>query len=71
MKASIVSSPSKICRCTDLATRLRKDGLDRQQETHLLRLEDATLRIDERDAFAFENDTRLQLRRGQVIVDVS
>jgi hypothetical protein len=35
-----------------LGTRLRKDGLDREQELHLLRFEDATLRIDERDALS-------------------
>jgi hypothetical protein len=37
-----------------LAARLRKHGLDRQQEPHLLRLEYAALRIDERDALALE-----------------
>ena len=55
----------------DLAARLREDGLDRQQEPHLLRLEDAALRIDERDALAVEHEARLQLGRGQVIVDLA
>jgi len=36
----------------DLAARPRKDGLDRQQKAHLLRLEDPTLWIDERDALS-------------------
>jgi len=36
----------------DLAARLREDGLDREQKAHLLRLEDAALRVDERDALA-------------------
>ena len=53
----------------DLAARLWENGLDRQQEAHLLRLEDAALRIDERDALALEDEARLQFGRGQVIVD--
>ena len=53
----------------DPAARPWEDGLDRQQEAHLLRLEDAALRIDERDALAVEDEARLQLGRGQVIVD--
>lgn len=55
----------------DLATRLREHGFDRQQKPHLLRLEYTTLRIDERDALALENKTRLQLSRGQVIVHLA
>ena len=43
----------------DLTARLREHGLDRQQESHLLRLEDAALRIDERDALSVEHKTRL------------
>ena len=52
----------------DLAARLRKHGLDRQQKPHLLRFKDAALRIDERDALAFEDKARFQLIRGQVVV---
>jgi hypothetical protein len=37
----------------------------------LLRFEYTTLRIDERDALALENKTRLQLSRGQVIVHLA
>ena len=48
-----------------------KHGLDRQQEPHLLRLEDAALRIDERNALALEDEAGLQLGRGQVIVDLA
>jgi hypothetical protein len=33
----------------NLASRLWKDGLDRQQEAHLMWFEDAALRIDKRD----------------------
>src|SRR5262245_22742144 len=55
----------------DLAARLRKHSLDRQQEPHLLRFEDATSRIDERDAFTFENEAGLQLGHSQVIVHVA
>jgi hypothetical protein len=47
----------------DLAARLRKYGLYRQEELHLLRLEDAALWIDERDAFSIEDEARLQLGR--------
>ena len=54
----------------DLAARFRENGLDRQQKAHLLRLEDAALRIDERDALALEHKARLQFGRGQVIVDL-
>jgi hypothetical protein len=42
----------------DLAARLRKHGLDRQQEAHLLRLEDASLRVDERDTLTVEDEPR-------------
>jgi hypothetical protein len=35
-----------------LAAGLRKHRFDRQQEAHLLRLEDTALRIDQRDALA-------------------
>ena len=48
----------------DLAARLGEDGLDRNQDTHLLRLEDTPLRIDERNALAVELTTRSQLVRG-------
>jgi hypothetical protein len=34
----------------DLGSRPREDGFDRQQKPHLPRLEDAALRIDQRDA---------------------
>ena len=54
----------------DLAAAFRHDGLDRQQESHLFRFEDATLRIDEGDARAVELETRLQQRRGQLVVDL-
>ena len=46
----------------DLAARLREDGLDRQQEPHLLRLEDAALRIDERNALALETGSPASIR---------
>ena len=55
----------------DLAARLREHGLDRQQEPHLLRLEDAALRIDERDALAVKDKARLQLGRGEMIVNLA
>ena len=55
----------------DLAARLGKHSLDRQQEAHWLRLEDAALRIDEREAFAFEDEARLQLGRRQMIVHLA
>jgi hypothetical protein len=42
----------------DFAARLREHGLDRQQKPHLLWLEDATLRIDERDALARKDEAR-------------
>ena len=48
---------------------LWKDGLDREKIPHLLRFEDAALRIDQRDSLALEYEARLQLSRGQVIVD--
>ena len=46
----------------------RKHSLDRQQEPHLLRLEDAPLRIDYGYALAIENEARLQLIRCEVVV---
>ena len=52
----------------DLAARSREYGLDRKQESHLLRLENAALRIDERDALAVENKTGLKLVCGKLIV---
>jgi hypothetical protein len=55
----------------NFATWLGKHGLDREQESHLLRLEDATLRIYERDAIAVENETRPQFCRRQVIVHLT
>jgi hypothetical protein len=36
-----------------------------------LRLKDAALRIDERDTLAIEDEARLQLGRGQVIVHLA
>jgi hypothetical protein len=53
----------------NLAALLRQNGFDRQKEAHLLRFEDAALRIDERDALTVKHEARLQLGRGQVIVD--
>ena len=53
----------------NLATRLRENGLDGKQEAHLLRLEDAALGIDERNAFSLKYEARLEFIRGQVIVD--
>ena len=47
------------------SARLREDRLDRQQEPHLLRLEDAALRIDQWDTLALEVETWFQVRRGQ------
>jgi hypothetical protein len=55
----------------DLATGLREHGLDRQQVSHLMRLEDAPLRIDEGNAFVLEHETGLQLDRGQMIVHLT
>src|SRR5258707_5984296 len=52
----------------DLAPRLREDGFDRQKEAHLLRFEDAALRINERNALTLKHKAWLQLGRGQVIV---
>jgi hypothetical protein len=43
----------------DFAAWLRENSLYRKQEAHLLWLEDATLRIDERDAIALEHKARL------------
>ncbi len=45
----------------DFAAWSGEDGLDREQEAHLLWLEDAALRIDEGAAFAFEKKTSLQV----------
>ena len=42
----------------DPAAGLREHGLDRQEEPHLLRLEDAPLRVNERNALAIENESR-------------
>jgi hypothetical protein len=44
--------------------RLLADGLDRQQESHLLRLEDASLRGDEGDALILKYDSRLLASRA-------
>src|SRR5215467_2667811 len=55
----------------NLAARLGKDGLDRQQISHLLRLEDAPLWIDKRYALAIENKAGLQLARRQMIVNLA
>jgi hypothetical protein len=48
----------------DFATRLREHGFDREEKAHLLRLENAALRIDERDALAFKHEARLKFGRG-------
>ena len=48
----------------DLAARLRENGPYRQQEPHLLRLEDAALRIDERDALAALEDLASKTNPG-------
>jgi hypothetical protein len=53
----------------DLAAWLREHGLDRQQETHLPRLEDASLRVDDGDALAVKDEAGLQLVRRQVGVN--
>ena len=45
----------------DFAAWSGEDGLDREQEAHLLWLEDAALRIDEGAACAFEKKTSLQV----------
>jgi len=38
---------------------------------HLLRLENAAPRVDERDAIALEHEAGLQLGCGQMIVDLA
>src|SRR5262249_45722624 len=55
----------------DLAARLWEHGLDRQQKSHLLWLEDTALRIDQRNALALEVEAGPQLGRSQVIVHFS
>ena len=47
-----------------LGTRLRKDRLDREQEPHLLRLEDAALRVNERNALALNLRARFVTLTG-------
>ena len=49
----------------------RKDGLDGEQIPHLSRLEDSPLGIDEGDALAFENKTRLQFVGGQMAMHLA
>src|SRR5262249_522665 len=53
----------------DFAAGLWEHGLNRQQESRLLRLEDAPLRVDERDSLAIEDETWPQLGRRQVIAN--
>jgi hypothetical protein len=53
----------------DFAARLRKHRLDRQQETHLLRLEDASLRVDQRNAFSSEEESGLKFPGGQMVMN--
>jgi transcriptional regulator len=55
----------------DFAARLRENGFDRQQVAHLLRLEDAALGIDERNALPSKHKARLELDRRQVIADLT
>jgi hypothetical protein len=55
----------------ELAARCWEHSLDRQQEPHLLRLENSALRIDERNTLTLEDQARLQLRRRQVIVNLA
>jgi hypothetical protein len=55
----------------DPAAWLREHRLDGEQEPHLLRLENAALRIDQRDPLAVKDKTRSQVRRGQVIVHLA
>jgi hypothetical protein len=45
----------------DSAARLREHGLDREKKPHLLSLEDAELRIDERNVLTVENEAGPQL----------
>ena len=53
----------------DIAPRFWEYGFDRQKVSHLLRLEDPALRIDQRDALVVKHEARLKLGRGQAIVD--
>jgi hypothetical protein len=55
----------------NLAARLREDGFDRQKEAHLFRFINAPPLIDERDAIALKQKTRLYLDLSQVIVDLT
>jgi hypothetical protein len=48
-----------------------KYGLDREQEPHLVRFEDAALWINQRYALTLESEVRFQLVRGQMIVDLT
>ena len=45
----------------------RKYGLDGEEILHLSRLEDSPLGIDQREALALENKTRLQFVGGQMV----
>ena len=52
----------------DFSARSRKDGLDGEQEPHLLWLENAALRVDEWDTFALEKKPWLQFFPRQMVV---
>ncbi len=52
----------------DSASGFGENSLDRQQKAHLLRLKDSALWIDERDAFAIEDEARFKVGRRQMIV---
>ncbi|MGZ9083531.1 MAG: hypothetical protein ACXW3U_15750 [Rhodoplanes sp.] len=55
----------------DSVARLRKHGLNRQQKPHLLGLNDAAPRIDERDALPIEKESQVQAGRSQGIVHLA
>src|SRR5262249_43905927 len=54
----------------DSAAGLREYRLDGEKILHLLRLKDATLRIDERNPLAVENEAGPEFGRGQEIMDL-
>ena len=54
----------------DLPASFGDDGLERQEEAHLPRLEDAAPRVNEWDARAFEVETRAQLCHSQLVADL-
>jgi hypothetical protein len=51
----------------DLPARFRIDRADGKQVLHSLRLEDAALRIDERDALSFELKAAAKIVRSELV----